>query len=295
MFAEPTVNDHINQVRLALSAGRDRLAREITRIKTEATNARSFGGSRMYVYIADALTNEFDITVREAFGELQRSVRLFKTKDHRTLRDLTVQELELFAREQTSAARELCLRPQSYAEQTSAEAVVMPKAELLEQRLSAMLRQFDVGLLDKAEQETVSVTNNHMNVGTNIGAIQQGSHGSTQHVEIALDAIVIGAALDVFESELADARLPAEAREVLVADVATVRAQIKKPSLNKTILGEVGSSIRNVIEGVAATVITPQMIAAATAFSDRAGRIIASHSTSPHTPSLDLVAVTKLC
>lgn len=270
MFAEPNVNDHLNQVRLAIERGRKRFNGEVTRVKTEFAKAGS-GGSRMFVYIAEALNAEFDTTVRDVLGELRRSLKMIKGEDPKTLRSLTGQELMNFVTELRATSRRLCHRPHRPSEQTSAEALLLPAADALGQRLSLMIRQFDIGFLDNVEPEAVSVTHNNLNVGTNIGAIQQGSHGATQNVNVSLDVGAVTIALDAFEKELATSPLQTETRQALGAEIETARAQLKKAAPSKPILAEVGRSIRNVVEGVAAGMMTPQAIAAATALATALG------------------------
>ena len=191
--------------------------------------------------------------------------------DPKDLRGLTVQLLEGYAREVRARAGELCHRPHHNAEQRTAQDHILPVADALGVRLSGMLRQFDVGFMDNALPEAISVTNNHLNVGANLGAIQQGSHGSTQTVSITLDSGAIQTALLNFEQVWTPDTLPADKRATMEADLDTVRAQLKKPSLSRAILSEAGKSVRNLVEGVAAGMMTPQAIAAATALAAALG------------------------
>lgn len=84
MFAKPTVNDHLNQVRERLEEGRLKLEREINRIQSEFSTHGAFGGSRMFQVLAEAIQTEFGVTVRAVLGELRRSVVWLKRSIRRT-------------------------------------------------------------------------------------------------------------------------------------------------------------------------------------------------------------------
>jgi hypothetical protein len=48
-----------------------------------------------------------------------------------------------------------------------------------------------------------------------------------------------------------------------MADIDTIRTQLAKPSPNIAIVHEAGKSVRNVLEGIAAGLLTPSISAAA--------------------------------
>ncbi len=127
-----------------------------------------------------------------------------------------------------------------------------------------MLRQFDVGFLEKAEREAVSVSNNNtMNIGTNLGALQQGSHGSTQNASFTLNISEIREALQKVQEELAN--VPQAVRAKLEPELETVMAQLKKETPSHSILRETGTTIRAIIEGIAGNILTPSFVAAVSA------------------------------
>jgi hypothetical protein len=57
--------------------------------------------------------------------------------------------------------------------------------------------------------------------------------------------------------------LSEDIRTEIMADIDTIRAQLAKPSPNITIVQEAGKSVRNVLEGIAAGLLTPSISAAA--------------------------------
>lgn len=51
----------------------------------------------------------------------------------------------------------------------------------------------------------------------------------------------------------------------LTGDVQSIRAQLSKPLPTKSIVHEAGKSLRGIVEGIGAGVLTPGAVAAATA------------------------------
>lgn len=263
MFETPTVNDHLKQVRYRIEESREGLKKGIAEIQSKFTLASANGGSRMYVSYGEAMKAHFDTTVREVLGELKRSIRVMPKEDPEQLLSYTVQALEMYARELRSIAEDLCHRPQyGSAAQEAARQVLVPVAENFGVRLSQMLRQFKVGLLENAEPEAL-IVNNNLTVGNNIGGnIQQGTDRSSQSASVAINVGAITAALDKFRQELSDPQVPPEVRSMIEPEVATLSAQLQKPSPNPSILSEVGKSIRSVVEGVVAGALTPGFMTA---------------------------------
>jgi hypothetical protein len=134
-----------------------------------------------------------------------------------------------------------------------------------DEHLTFKLRQFDVRFFDPPEPEVPQVSN-AINIGTMTGsAIQQGSPGAKQRVEITLNVENVTNALTRFESEIAVAALPTKTMEELRGDINTIRAQLQKPSPSHPIIYEAGKSLRNVIEGIAGGMLTPAAMTAAAA------------------------------
>jgi len=100
-------------------------------------------------------------------------------------------------------------------------------------------------------------------------AIQQGSYpagkssGSQQTIQFSLHVEQVRAAVTAFENAVRITELPAAMLNEIVADLDTIKAQISKSSPVVAIVQEAGKSLRNIVEGVAAGILTPSVIAAA--------------------------------
>jgi hypothetical protein len=105
---------------------------------------------------------------------------------------------------------------------------------------------------------------NTINVESMIGStIQQGSSRATQTVQFTLNIGATGAALSAFEAAIQGVDLSENVRAEIMANIDTIRTQLAKPSPNITIVHEAGKSVRNVLEGIAAGLLTPSISAAA--------------------------------
>jgi len=96
-------------------------------------------------------------------------------------------------------------------------------------------------------------------------AIQQGSPGAKQTVEITLNVESVTNALAGFASAIATAALPPKTVEELKGDIHTIRAQLQKPSPSRLIIQEAGKSLRNVVEGMTGGMLAPAVTTAAAA------------------------------
>ncbi|MGB6446410.1 MAG: hypothetical protein WBF47_14700 [Xanthobacteraceae bacterium] len=83
-----------------------------------------------------------------------------------------------------------------------------------------------------------------------------------QNVKFALQVDEAKAAVAKFEAVLSQAAIPADAQAEIAADLQTIKAQLLKPSPSLSILREVGKSARNILEGLAAGIPTPGVLAA---------------------------------
>lgn len=113
-----------------------------------------------------------------------------------------------------------------------------------------------------ATTERPSVTN-VMYVGSVLNSqIQLGTYGSSQSIsnEPSLDAIR-QFMVQLLES-VDQLPLSPDARSALVADAATVKAQVESPTPKKSILGECLCSIRSILEQVAGNVVAQSLLVA---------------------------------
>jgi hypothetical protein len=118
----------------------------------------------------------------------------------------------------------------------------------------------------KRAQENAAPAGNSITIGVMTGStIQQGSPSATQTVSIRLDRGDVESAVAAFEAAVDAADFPAATVAELKGDIATIRAQLSKASPMPSILQEAGRSMRNVVEGIAAGLFTPEVLAAAPA------------------------------
>jgi hypothetical protein len=259
VFADPTIDDHVTQVSLRLDEARERLALETTKIESEFAAKGIYRSTAIGRVLGRVARDEFDKAVAAALGELRRSISE-TTLDEDELRQVTYDRLNTFAGEmRTYSKLEKLTRTNNLGVPLLAQVV-----DALPARLAVYLRQFDVGLFGTATPEVLAVTNNNnMNIGTNTGNVQQGTHTSAQSITVALEATTINAALDRFEAALAG--LPDDERMKMAPDVVALRAQTTKPTLSEGVIRETGKSLRSVAESVAANLATPDFLAACAA------------------------------
>jgi hypothetical protein len=203
----------------------------------------------------EASRKEFEAGVETVLGELKRSIKR-TTLDRHELRRITAKRLTDFAEKSKAAAHfsgDQALR--------GTEKHVSEQFVAFDQYLKFALRQFDVGNLDPVEPEVPPVANNSISVGTMTGSvIQQGSPGASQSGDFKVNVEGVTTALHRFESELGKQSLDEDKMTAVAADVATIKAQLTKPSPSMSILREAGKSLRNIIEGIGAGMLTPEFI-----------------------------------
>jgi hypothetical protein len=134
----------------------------------------------------------------------------------------------------------------------------------LNKHVAFAIRQFDVGFFDPQEPEVPQVSNS-ITIGSMTGAIQQGSPGAEQNVQVSINVEAIANALNQFQSAIGAAGLPTGALHELLADVHAIQGQLSKPSPSTRIIHEAGKSLRNVLEGIAGGLLTPAVQSAAAA------------------------------
>jgi hypothetical protein len=256
MFAEPTIDDFLELIDWHIAKALDRAERSVNRVMSEASGKGTLYSGGTVTLIIEAVRTEFEAGVDAAFGELKRVIS--KTNlDPRELRQHTAQRLTQFATDAKAGVR------------MTLGLDVQKQLAAFDQYLRFALRQFDVGFLDPSEPEVPAVANNSINIGTmSGGAIQQGSPGATQTVEFKLNVEVALAAVHTFESELSKVRIDDGAVTELAADIATIKAQLSKPSPSIGILQEAGKSIRNIVEGIAGGILTSPVLTAAAELGD---------------------------
>jgi hypothetical protein len=249
MFAEPTIDDFLQLIDWHIAKALDRADRSVNRVMSEASGRGTLYSGGTIILTIEAVRTEFEAGIDAAPRVISKT-----NFDPRELRQHTAQRLTQFATDAKAGARKVL------------GVDVHEQYAAFDQYLRFALRQFDVGFLDPSEPEVPAVANNSINIGTmSGGAIQQGSPGATQTVEFKLNVEVALAAVHTFESELSKVRIDDGAMTELAADIATIKAQLSKPSPSIGILQEAGRSIRNIVEGIAAGILTSPVVTAAAA------------------------------
>jgi enamine deaminase RidA (YjgF/YER057c/UK114 family) len=257
MFSEPTINDHLDKTRRSLTAEIDVLQSSLARIYSDHA-ARGVLTSSMTVQCVWAETVKSGIAgIETALRELQRTIQSTKL-DPKELRDHTVNELENFRLQLEAIGRE-----KSNVVQVGMEAFVDRQSTKLQEDFRYMIRQFDVGFFQPSQGEAKMTTNNSISVHSLVGNISQNSPNSTQSTNI--DVGDLRSALASFSEAIKTASLPSEKLDEILSDVATIHAQLSKQSPSGGIIQEASKSIRNVIEGIAGGLLTPQVSIAAVA------------------------------
>lgn len=257
MFAEPTINDFQDNVRWHLAKAVERAGRSMASVTAQLASKGALNSGRAIILIFDAVRAEFDAGIETALGELKRTIKRTKL-DRADLRQVTISCLENFAIEIKALTRADHYR-------SLAGQAVDERLTAMDHDLAFAIRQFDTGFVDPEEPERPNV-NNSINIGTMTGsAIQHGSPGATQSVQFNLEIDEAKSALAAFEAAIKTVQLPKPQLDEVTAELSTIAAQLSKASPSPVILQEAGRSIRNIVEGVAAGLMTPSALAAAPA------------------------------
>ena len=258
MFAEPTIDDFSDNIRWHLKKAADRGGVAVAEVMARLAKAGALQSGRAVLLIFDAVRKEFDAGIETALGELKRSARITKL-DPRELRQVTMTFLDQFMVEMKSITR-------SEQYRSLVKQVIDEKLAEFDRHLAFAVRQFDVGFFNPTEPEVPSASNNSINIGAMHGsAIQQGSHHGVLVNQFKLNADEARTALGALEVALKAITISEEQRVDMSAEIATIRAQLSKTSPSVAIIQQAGHSLRNIVEGMAAGLMTPTIIATAPA------------------------------
>jgi hypothetical protein len=133
--------------------------------------------------------------------------------------------------------------------------------------LESDLTDFQAGLWRSRAQGSVSsVTTNTLNIhGSTVGAIQQAGDGATQRVSVVFNAGAVQATLEEFVAALNDPIVPEEIKNAAMLEVESIRPQLRKAAPSVASVREGLHTLRNLVEGVAAGILTPKVLAIMTA------------------------------
>jgi hypothetical protein len=257
VFAEPTINDFLDNLRWHLAGAMSRARAAIAHIKSDHASRGILQSGMTYQRIFAVVREEFEAGIETAFGELKRAARTTKLEPA-DLRQATLQCLANFMIEAKALIGSAKFR--------GFPSVTIDENERsLDQHLTFVTRQFDVGFFQPEEPQVPQV-HNAINIGAMTGStIQQGSPGAKQSVQFSLTVESARTALDAFEKAIQGVRIPPDILGEIVADVQTIKAQLSKPAPSMAIVQEAGRSLRAIVEGVAAGLLTSPVIAAAPA------------------------------
>jgi hypothetical protein len=267
MFTEPTTNDFLDLIRTLLAKEADEARRAVEQIERDMARTGQTGNGIFRTF--EVVRNHFDAGIVAALTRLKRVAQETKL-DRSELRQLAAESLSQFAIEMKATTK-----PEQLArfKHPALERVANERLAEFDAHLRFAFRQFDVGFLDLEKPEE-TVTNNSIKIETAIGSnIQQASPNANQSLSFTLSVSNIKAALSEFETAMEGMSLPKTTAADVGADIQTIRAQLEKPAPSPMILQEAGRSIRNVLEGLTAGLLTPPVIAAASALMTALGLI----------------------
>lgn len=260
MYDEPTINDFLAMIGRPLQATIKRAQEAAEQVARDAARTGQTGNSVVQTF--EAVRKEFDSGVQATLGHLRR-VATDTNLDRAELRQLAVQQLMNFA-----IAAKSVTNPDRLKGLTRSPGLAQYVDEQLaafDRELEFQVRQFDVGFFRPHEQE-VSQVSNSINVNNMIGsAIMQSSPGAKQSVEFTLHTESARTALASFETALEAATISGATRASLMPEIETLRAQLSKSSPSIAILREAGQTLRNIVEGIGAGLLTSEVAVAATA------------------------------
>jgi hypothetical protein len=125
------------------------------------------------------------------------------------------------------------------------------------------LRDFQAGLWrPRSRGEIPAVTNNTVNIhGSNVGLVQQAGSRAEQSAHVHFNAGAVQAALEEFVIALQDSNVADQIKSAAMIEVDSIRPQLKKSAPNVSIVHEGLHSLRNILEGVAAGLISTKLVA----------------------------------
>lgn len=265
----PTADDYVAALQYRFGLIRDELLHEINRIHDQATKAGSFGGSRTALQVAAAARKSFKSIAEMVFGEEKRCELLPAMLDD--LEPHTEVQLNSFVQDIEQEA----IGHMSRGMRNNASALDIAAREMpLRDDLKVYLRLHRAGMFTPAAPAPLpNVThNNTMHIGQAHGAaIQQGSHGSSIHMESHVNLQDAAKAVEALDRELSAFEGTSDAVDELRADSAAVKLQLQKKSPALEVLKQIGVSIRNVAEGAVGGALSGPIITAAAALAATLG------------------------
>jgi hypothetical protein len=257
MFSNATLDDfatrldwHLNN---AIVAGQDEIGSIDSKMSASGT---CHSGARIKLAFKVALA-EHDKGIISGLGELRRIVGR-GVLDKTELRRIAYERLHIF-----TDRMKILVKLDNFRGAIPTT-VLDDFYSSFDQKLTYLLRQFDVGFEELRLPEEPYMSNNSITIDTMLGGgIQQGTRNSSQVNTAKFDASAALSALAKLQAELATTSLSPDIEE-LQADLATIKVQLQKAQPNSTILTEAVRSVRNVTEGIVAGAMTNRTVQLAT-------------------------------
>lgn len=268
----PSLDDFRSYVRSLLAASlrdADNAVDEVTRKAGVAGVAGSTMATRAVI---EKVRAEVIKGVDATLAAIERTARR-SVLDRSALRHVGQEELELFVRLAKNAAR--LHSPRDTTLNRAITAQIAERLAEFDAIAVEKLRHFDGGFLDFGDPELPGqMVHNSVSIGTAIASpIQQGNVASSQTVTASATLNVEAAlsAIDELEAALAATSIAAPTKADIEADIATLRAQLRKSNRSPAIVRQVFQSVRSVVEGVGAGLATPAVAAAIAALASALG------------------------
>ena len=257
MFSQPTLDDFAAAIDWHLDKAAEAAERSYKAIthKRAAQGMLRSGATVIQVY--EAAHANFAQGIEQALGELRRDA-MNTSLDKTVMRRVTGERLMSFM-ERCKAAT----KPDQLL-QFAPPGPVHERLVKFDAILTHTLRQFDVGFLVPPVPEVPPIMNTIITAGGNLSgvAVQQGATHSVQHAASDAANNVEGAISAIAELEqlVAASALSQQTLANIQGDIATIKAQLSKPSRSAAIVTETVRSLRSIVENVAGNALTPRAL-----------------------------------
>jgi hypothetical protein len=255
MFADPTLDDFTRRLNWHVTQRKGDCANGINAIARKFAAAGRHRSGSCATSILAVIEANLDDTADAILGELRRALdttSLGKTalrkEAERALWSFLFEAKYLFRPHQVDSPP------------------ITHRVTQLDGQLRFLLRQFDVGLSQPIEPETAPTMANSINIGLmSGGSFQQGTGNIIHNTSVKINVAAARDALGSLEAALAETGISSACRDDVQSDLDTIKAQLTKREPSRSITAEAAKSIRNVVEGISAGMLTPPAMAAAAA------------------------------
>lgn len=112
------------------------------------------------------------------------------------------------------------------------------------------------------EKKTASEANYHVHYHGNVGTsqIQQGTVDSSQAISTQIDIGGVQSFVDELRPHMAELQLTAELQRQMLAELASIEAQLSAPQPRRGVIAECLSSVRNILEGCAGSLVASGLL-----------------------------------